>query len=259
MKTCQPRSNSSRYRKYETRTENYVNQIVPASSDAGTVMSEGVYTMLKDKDIREPLFFFLEEEYGKVRILEEKNIGRSRADAVMVTDDAIFGIEIKSDADTYARLARQVRDYDSYYDKNIVVVGTSHAMHITEHVPGHWGIITVEEEDGAADFYCLRRAQENPGVSMRKKLEFLWRPELVKIQEKHEMPVYRERSRSFVVDKIATWCEEGKIDEDALQREIIELLFERDYNTIFEEINKYRQSRGVHKRRRRAVNKKRSR
>ena len=27
--------------------------------------------MLKDKDIREPLFDFLEEQYGKVRIIEE--------------------------------------------------------------------------------------------------------------------------------------------------------------------------------------------
>ena len=214
--------------------------------------------MLKDKDIREPLFFFLEEEYGKVRILEEKNIGKSRADAVMVTDDAIFGIEIKSDADTYARLARQVPDYDSYYDRNIIVVGTKHAMHITEHVPDHWGIITVEEVEGKPDIYYLRRPKENTGVSIRKKLEFLWRPELVKIQENHEMPRYKEKSRSFVVDKIATWCEEGAIDENTLKKEIIELLFERDYNTIFEEINEYRMAQGVHKRRRRARNKKRS-
>ena len=63
---------------------------------------------LKDKDIREALFFFLEERYGKVRILEEKNIGRSRADAVMITDDALFGIEIKSDADSYERLAEEL-------------------------------------------------------------------------------------------------------------------------------------------------------
>ena len=215
--------------------------------------------MLKDKDIREPLFFFLEEEYGKVRILEEKNIGRSRADAVMVTEDAIFGIEIKSDADTYARLSRQVSDYDKYYDKNIVVVGSTHAMHISEHVPEHWGIITVEEEDGKPDLYYLRRPKDNAGVTMRRKLEFLWRPELVKIQEKHDMPAYREKSRSFVADKIASRCEDGTIPASALQEEIIELLFERDYNTIFEEINKYRQSRKVHKRRRRAVNKKRSR
>ena len=36
--------------------------------------------MLLDKDIREPLFEFLEERYGKVRILEEKTVGHSRAD-----------------------------------------------------------------------------------------------------------------------------------------------------------------------------------
>ncbi len=32
--------------------------------------------MLKDKDIREPLFDFLEEQYGKTRIIEEKNDGK---------------------------------------------------------------------------------------------------------------------------------------------------------------------------------------
>ena len=45
--------------------------------------------MLRDKDIREPLFDFLEEAYGKVRILEEKTMGKSRADVVMVTPNAL--------------------------------------------------------------------------------------------------------------------------------------------------------------------------
>ncbi len=213
---------------------------------------------LKDKDIRESLFFFLEERYGKVRILEEKNIGRSRADVVMVTDDALYGIEIKSDADTYARLARQVEDYDRYYDRNIVVVGTSHALHIREHVPEHWGVITVEQEGDELDFYVLREASDNTGVTFEKKLEFLWRPELVKIQEKHEMPRYKEKSKSFVVEKIASWVDEGKIGQNELQSQICELLFERDYNTIFDEINRYRQEQGVHKRRRVKKRKKRS-
>ena len=53
--------------------------------------------MLLDKDIREPLFEFLEERYGKVRILEEKTVGNSRADVVMAIPDKIVGIEIKSD------------------------------------------------------------------------------------------------------------------------------------------------------------------
>ena len=60
--------------------------------------------MLKDKDIREPLFDFLEEQYRKTRIIEEKTMGKSRADVVMVLEEELVGIEIKSDEDFHARL-----------------------------------------------------------------------------------------------------------------------------------------------------------
>ena len=60
---------------------------------------------LYDRNIREPLFEFLEETYGKIRILEEKRTGSARADVVMITPKLLYGIEIKSDADTYARLS----------------------------------------------------------------------------------------------------------------------------------------------------------
>lgn len=56
----------------------------------------------------------MEEQYGKVRIIEEKTMGKSRADVVMVLEEELVGIEIKSDADTYARLSRQVKDYDRF-------------------------------------------------------------------------------------------------------------------------------------------------
>ena len=129
--------------------------------------------MLKDKDIREALFDFLEIEYGKIRIYEEKMIGKSRADAYMVVDNALVGIEIKSDADTYARLEGQIKDYDKYFDFNMVVVGSSHGLHVEEHVPEHWGIITVEEVEGQPDFYILRKPQPNSKVDVSKKLELL--------------------------------------------------------------------------------------
>ena len=108
--------------------------------------------ILYDKDIREPLFSFLEQQYGKMRILEEIRITKSRADIIMVLPDGVVGIEIKSDADTYARLAGQTKDYDRYFDYNYVVVGSTHAAHIEEHVPAHWGIITVEPVDEEIDF-----------------------------------------------------------------------------------------------------------
>ena len=152
--------------------------------------------MLYDKDIREPLFDFLEGMYGKIRILEEKQMGKSRADIVMVLPDLVAGIEIKSDADTYVRLKRQVKDYDQFYDRNYVAAGSSHALHIEEHVPEWWGIITVEQVDGQADFYLLREARPNPGVNLRKKLSILWRPELAHIQELNEMPNIRKRANN---------------------------------------------------------------
>ena len=139
--------------------------------------------MLYDKDIREPLFEFLEETYGKVRLLEEQVMGQSRADIVMVVPDALYGIEIKSDADSYVRLERQIQDYDRYYDYNYVVVGTKHGAHIAEHVPEHWGIITVEQTEAGIDFYRMREPKLNPDMQWTNKIEILWRPELAHIQE----------------------------------------------------------------------------
>lgn len=112
--------------------------------------------MLYDKDIREPLFMYFEEKYGKTRVFEEKRMGNSRADILIITEKDFIGIEIKSDADTYARLSGQVKDYDRYCDYNYVVAGSTHGTHIGEHVPEYWGIITVEETEKGVDFYELR-------------------------------------------------------------------------------------------------------
>lgn len=199
--------------------------------------------MLYDKDIREPLFDFLEGEYGKIRILEEKNMGDSRADVVMVSPHALFGIEIKSDADTYTRLAGQVKDYDRYFDYNYVVVGTSHALSIEEHVPEYWGIITVEEDkyEEEADFYILRRPKPNPKVKWEMKLRLLWKPELSKIQELNDMPKYKNCSKEFVIDKIMAKLYDT-IEADDLRHQVSQVLFERDYTNVKEMLKEYRKS-----------------
>ncbi len=194
---------------------------------------------LYDKDIRGPLFDFLESTFGKIRILEEKTIGRTRADVVMITTDFLYGIEIKSDADTYARLKKQIKNYNRYYDRNMVVVGTSHAAHISEHVPEWWGIITVEvDENGAADFYLLREARDNPKVKDDHKITILWRPELSRLLEKNKLPRYKEKSKQFVQEKLLE-----NVPGDILWKQAYEELFERDYNTIGEEIENYRKSK----------------
>ncbi|MBR1817087.1 MAG: sce7726 family protein [Lachnospiraceae bacterium] len=201
--------------------------------------------MLKDADIREPLFDFLEESYGKVRIIEEKTMGTSRADVVMVTETALYGIEIKSDADSYTRLEGQVKDYDRYYDYNIAVVGTSHALHIREHIPSYWGVITVERIDNGLDFYILRKPEKNPKLNPKRKLQILWRPELAHIQEINLMPKYKDKGKDFVINKIIERTnypedKKGRIEIDELYRQISDVLFERDYNTVEETLKEYR-------------------
>ena len=189
-----------------------------------------------DRDIREPLFEFLEEQYGKVRIIEEKMMGQSRADVVMITENALFGLEIKSDADTYARLSRQVRDYSKFFDYNYVVVGTSHAAHIEEHVPDHFGIITVEYISADLDFYILRKPQKSPDLEMSSKIQILWRPELNKLLAENGLPAYRQKGKQFVRKVLA-----DSIDPGLLNRQISAQLFERDYNTIGEQIESFRE------------------
>ena len=202
--------------------------------------------MLKDKDIREPLFTFLEESWGRIRIIEEKNMGGSRADVIMVTPDSFVGIEIKSDADTYTRLAGQIEDYDRYFDMNIIVVGTRHAMHVEEHVPASWGIITVEEVEGRADFYVLRRPKPNPGVDPARKLSLLWRPELQHIVTRHLKHKYERISKKDVIERIL-----AGVPYETLRVEMSEELIERDYTRIFDEINQFRVEREGKKPRRR--------
>ena len=197
--------------------------------------------MLKDQDIREPLFDFFDEKFGKVRIIEEKQIAKSRADVMLVLEEKLIGVEIKSDADTYARLARQVKDYNKFFDYNYVVVGSSHSKHIEEHVPEYWGIIEAISKEESVEFNVLREPEINKRAQrtykMKRKLSILLRPELSHIQEINGMPKYKQRSKDFVITKIME-----KVQWDLLHRQISEELFQRDYNTISEAIKEWRSS-----------------
>ena len=197
--------------------------------------------MLKDQDIREPLFDFFDEKFGKVRIIEEKQIAKSRADVMLVLEEKLIGVEIKSDADTYARLARQVKDYNKFFDYNYVVVGSSHSKHIEEHVPEYWGIIEAISKEESVEFNVLREPEINKRAQrtykMKHKLSICWRPELSHLQEINGMPKYKQRSKDFVITKIME-----KVPWDLLHRQISEELFQRDYNTISEAIKEWRSS-----------------
>ena len=160
----------------------------------------------------------------------------------MVLPEMLCGIEIKSDADSYTRLSTQVRDYDQYFDMNIIAVGSSHAAHVEEHVPAYWGIITIDEIDGHPDFYYLRLPARNPSMKPLRKIEILWRPELAHIQELNELPKYAQKSKAFVQEVLVE-----RVEPSRLSIQISDELFERDYTTIAQQIKSYRQQRSKKK------------
>ncbi|MCR5147344.1 MAG: sce7726 family protein [Eubacterium sp.] len=180
-----------------------------------------------DKDMREPLFDFLEELYGKIRIIEEKVIMKSRADVLGVIDGAIVGCEIKSDSDSYQRLPDQIKDYDKYCDYSYLVIGKSHSVHAAEHIPDYWGIICISDDEIASDenIKILRKAQMCPKVKLSNQFQLLWRNELAQLLLINHLPKCTGKNKKEISKLLIE-----KVDNDLLREQFTEMLFERDYN-----------------------------
>lgn len=192
---------------------------------------------LYDEDIREPLFDYLEQVYGKIRFFEEKIIGKSRADVIAICCDRIVGVEIKSDVDTYERLKSQVRNYNKFCDFNYIAVGRSHERHVEKHVPKEWGILVVYVEDEQICIMEQRPATLNPKMKQDIQISMMWRPELQRILTKNKLPQYKQKSKKFVQQKLIE-----KMEWTELKLQMCEELFERDYTLWDEELELYKQS-----------------
>ena len=178
-----------------------------------------------DQEMGEPLFDYLDENFGKIRILEEKVIQGSRADVLGVLDGYFTGFEIKSDRDSYERLKTQVKDYDRFCDFCYIVAGASHRKHVAEHVPEYWGILVVTEDGVEME----RGADDNPHAELEWQITLMWKRELHQLLEMNNCPKYADKSRKFICGKLLE-----KVDHGLLKKQMTDLIFERDY-TVFDE------------------------
>ena len=178
---------------------------------------------MKDKAIRTVIFDYLEENVGKIRIFEESTINSSRCDFFTVTD-RLTGYEIKSDADSYERLARQIKDYDAFFDENYLVVGASHSASAEKKIPDHWGIICITDTDDGFVVEITRAARPNPKLKRKNQILKLWNPEITAIAKRNRLPVYNGKSKAFRAAALVK-----KLDDEKLRADICRELFERDY------------------------------
>ena len=92
------------------------------------------------------------------------------------------------------------------------------------------------------DFYVVREPVRNPkrekAVLFRNQVSFLWRPELAHIQEINELPKYNYLGKDKLIRKMIE-----KLPQERLKKQVCEELMERDYNTIKERIENYKEKK----------------
>lgn len=108
-----------------------------------------------DIDIREPLFDYLDETYGKNRILEEKTMGRSRADVIMILEHEWVGFEWQAHRPQQRGDLRQYRT--DYPERSRLVLLHGHC-----HLQGYQGICA-----GRQDHKCRTGGDPNGNNTSR--------------------------------------------------------------------------------------------
>jgi len=175
---------------------------------------------MRDKEIRNILIAYLKVKHEEIRIYEEKSIGSAICD-VMTATDKLTGYEIKSDGDNYQRLERQVEFYDKFFDENYIVVSQKHILSVENKVPKYWGIIYIDDNE----VKISRKATGNNKVSRRSQLTVLWKLELKNLLIKNNLPLYAQKEKGYIADKIYQQIN-GKI----LGEQIAYELLHRDYS-----------------------------
>lgn len=183
---------------------------------------------LKDEQMRAILFEYYESRGVRQRFFEEFCFGRkTRADALLVTEQEMIGFEFKSDKDTLSRLTRQIHDYERYCDRNYLVVGQKFKEKLPEELPEHWGIYCVFLDDGQIlQLECIRKAQPNQKrMRLHNQLRLLWRSELIPIIRKHKLGGVTKKNKLELVRTL-----EHNLTKDQQRTELLEALLERDYS-----------------------------
>lgn len=146
--------------------------------------------LLVDKDVRGPLHEHLRTRMKGMFIHEMAfPVGHEegRADVVVVNSH-LHCFEIKSDADSLARLPRQVRLYGKVMNYLSMVVTSKHVADVTKGVPSYWGIYLynggIEE---------LRSPALNPDICTKSLAGVLWKDSALQLLA--EEGYYRGLSR----------------------------------------------------------------
>ncbi|MGG9998967.1 sce7726 family protein [Pseudovibrio ascidiaceicola] len=116
-------------------------------------------------------------------VIDELGLAHAKARIDIATiNGCIHGYEIKSDADTLARLSKQIEIYKATLQKLTIVCAEKHVQHSIKIAPSWVGIVSVSRGvRGAVIFRTVRKPQMNPEVNAKALAHLLWRSEALDI------------------------------------------------------------------------------
>ena len=181
-----------------------------------------------DQMIRNSFLRILENKHKndkKVRIIEELGInhGDGRVD-IAVINDIMHGYEIKSDRDTLKRLPKQVKLYNSVFNKITLIVSKNHLYNAIKIVPDYWGIILVKtDKKNKLIFQTIRKEELNKQQDKLSVARLLWKQEAIKIlEEKNEAKGFYSKNKENIYYKLL-----NVLDKKSLNQKVRETIFYR--------------------------------
>lgn len=166
----------------------------------------------------------LKRELGRVMgprdvLLEELNVelGSVRAD-VVVAGNLLEAFEIKSDFDTFDRLARQMHAYHRVFDR-VTLATTRTFMPVAEQLlPSWWGLMLAEAVDNDLRLIPLRAAALNPRQEVQEVARLLWRDEAMAVARTISPEKVRLRStREELCELVASSGSIGEVRQWVVQ------------------------------------------
>ena len=111
-------------------------------------------------------------------LVEELGVehGAARIDVAAI-GNCVHGFEIKADADSLVRLARQMNHYEKLVDFAYLVCTERHSQAAIGMLPAHWGLILATCVAGRIEFAVRRPATKNTLRSAESLARLLWRGE----------------------------------------------------------------------------------
>lgn len=120
------------------------------------------------------------EAQGRGCVLDEVGLehGQVRVDLLLLSPEALHGLEVKSERDTLKRLPAQVHAYSESLDLCTLAVAEHHLAEAQALLPPWWGVLVATRRRGL-HLLPIREPRPNPAPSPVACARLLWRQEVL--------------------------------------------------------------------------------